>query len=165
MAESVTFRPSSDQDLEFLYQVYASTRQEELKLTPWNQQEKEEFLQMQFTAQHKHYHEQYRDASYDIILFRNEQIGRLYVDRREDEIRIVDIALLPKYRGHGIGSGIMSGILDDARQAGMSVTIHVERNNPAMHLYERLGFQKLEDVGVYYLMVWSPDSPSGLSHG
>ena len=155
---TVSFRPITDDDLEFLYQVYASTREEELKLTPWNDEEKANFLRMQFHAQHKHYQEHYGDASFDIILQAETPIGRLYIHRGNDEIRIVDIALSSEYRGQGIGGKIMQDILDEGQASGKAVRIHVEQNNPALHLYERLGFQKLEDVGVYYLMEWLPES-------
>ena len=135
---SVTFRAITDDDHDFLYQVYASTREEEMKLTPWNVKEKADFLRMQFQAQHKHYQEHFGDASFDIILLEGKQIGRLYVHRSKDEIRI--------------GGKIMRDILDEGQESGKAVRIHVEQNNPAMHLYERLGFNKLEDVGVYFLI-------------
>ena len=157
---SVTFRAITDDDHDFLYQVYASTREEELKLTPWNAEEKAHFLRMQFQAQHTHYQEHFSDASYDIILLEGKQIGRLYVDRGEDELRVIDIALLSEYRGEGLGGKIMRDILDEAQESGKAVRIHVEQNNPAMHLYQRLGFKKLKDVGVYYLMEWLPAGQS-----
>jgi ribosomal protein S18 acetylase RimI-like enzyme len=85
-------------------------------------------------------------------------IGRLYVDRREDEIRIIDIALFPEHRGKGIGSRIMETLLDEGKDSGKPVTIHVEKNNPALRLYRRLGFTKVEDQGVYDLMEWRHDA-------
>jgi ribosomal protein S18 acetylase RimI-like enzyme len=157
---TVTFRAITDDDRDFLYQVYASTREEELRLTPWNAEEKAEFLRMQFQAQHKHYQEHYGDASYAIILLGETQIGRLYIHRGRSEIRILDIVLLSEYRGRGIGRRIMRDVLDEAQASGKAVRIHVEQNNPAMRLYERLGFKKLEDVGVYYLMEWLPAGQS-----
>ena len=84
---------------------------------------------MQFNAQHSYYHDQFKQADFDIIEQDMLAIGRLYVDRREDEIRIIDIALLPEYRGKGIGGGIMRTLIDEATGANRSVTIHVEHNN------------------------------------
>ena len=156
MNQTVTFRPIRDEDHEFLYSVYASTREEELAVVDWSAEQKEQFLRMQFDLQHKSYQENYPGASFDVILLDDVQIGRLYVDRRDDEIRVVDIALLPQSRGAGIGGQIMTDILNEARAAGKVVRIHVEYNNPAMRLYDRLGFRKIEDVGVYYLMEWAP---------
>ena len=134
--------------------LYASTRADELAQTPWSDEEKQSFLDMQFQAQHAHYQKHFPEASYQIIEQIGEPIGRLYLDRRPDELRIIDIALLPEKRGEGIGGVLMRNILDEAAIAGKPVRIHVERNNPAMHLYERLGFQKVEDQGVYWLMEW-----------
>jgi len=83
-------------------------------------------------------------------------LGRLYVDRWADEIRIIDIALLPQYRGRGIGRAILESLLDEAasRDRGRVVRIHVEHMNPAMRLYVRLGFYEIEDKGIYKLMEW-----------
>ena len=150
----VELRPIRDEDRDFLCRLYASTRADELAQTPWSDEEKQSFLDMQFQAQHAHYQKHFPEASYQIIEQLGEPIGRLYLDRRPDELRIIDIALLPEKRGEGIGGVLMRNILDEAAIAGKPVRIHVERNNPAMHLYERLGFQKVEDQGVYWLMEW-----------
>ena len=85
-------------------------------------------------------------------------IGRLYIDRSEDEIRLIDIALLPEHRGKGIGGSLMRQTLDEARLAGKPVRIHVEHNNPARRLYDRLGFRPVEDQGVYDLLEWRPET-------
>ena len=92
----------------------------------------------------------------DLAHRHGEPIGRLYLDRREDELRLIDIALLPEFRGRGLGGSLMRGVLDEAREADKLVRIHVEQNNPAMRLYEWLGFEKIEDQGVYWLMEWRP---------
>ena len=145
-----------DDDMDFLYRVYAGTRQDEIAMTGWNEEEQEKFLRMQFHAQHTHYQREFREAAWDIVEKDGEPIGRLYLDRRPDEIRVIDIALLPSERGHGIGGALMRRVLSEAAVVGKLVRIHVERNNPAMHLYDRLGFEKVEDQGVYWLMEWDP---------
>jgi ribosomal protein S18 acetylase RimI-like enzyme len=152
----ITFRPITNADQPFLYQVYAGTREDEMALLNWSETEKEAFLAMQFSAQHRHYMEHFSRASFDLILLDDQPIGRLYLDRRPDEFRIIDIALLPDFRRQGIGSGILEDILAEAGEARLPVRIHVERNNPALGLYFRLGFQQIEDQGVYYLMEWTP---------
>ncbi len=95
-------------------------------------------------------------ARFDIVRYRGRRVGRLYVDRRADEIRIIDIALLPERRGDGIGGAMMQALLDEAAAAGKPVRIHVEKFNRALGLYRRLGFSQIEDQGVYLLMEWSP---------
>ena len=146
--------------MEFLYRVYASTREEELAVVPWNAEEKEVFLRMQFNAQHQHYQQYFSDAEYNVILVEGVPVGRLYLHHRADEIRIVDIALLPEYRGQGTGTRILKEILLEGKQANLPVRIHVEHNNRALRLYERLDFQQIGDQGVYYLMEWQPSKES-----
>jgi ribosomal protein S18 acetylase RimI-like enzyme len=154
--DQITFRPITPDDQEFLYHLYASTRENELAVVDWSEAEKASFLRMQFNAQHKFYMESFTQASFQIILLQDEPIGRLYIDRRQDEIRLIDIALLAEHRNKGIGSTLLTGILAEGQQANLPVRIHVERFNPALRLYNRLGFQKIDDQGVYYLMEWSP---------
>ena len=125
-----------------------------MALVDWDEQQIEDFLFMQFNAQHSFYHDQFRQAQFDVIELDNTPIGRLYVDRRSQEIRIIDIALLPDCRGKGIGANLMQSLIDEASQNNKSVTIHVEHNNPAIHLYQRLGFKHVHDEGVYYFMEW-----------
>ncbi len=154
---TVSLRPITPEEMEFLLRVYASTRAEEMAQVPWTDEEKAEFLRFQFQAQHKYYQEQFPNAAFDLILVGEEPVGRLYVDRREEEIRLVDIALLAEWRGNGLGSRLLDDLLSEARQSGKLVRIHVEHNNPAMRLYLRLGFEKIEEQGVYHLMEWRAD--------
>lgn len=153
---AVALRPIGPGDEPFLCRVYASTREEELRPVPWTAAQKAAFLRQQFQAQHAYYQERYTGTRFDVILRDGEPIGRLYVARWDDEIRIVDIALLPEHRGGGIGTAILRSLLAEAAAAGKPVRIHVERQNPARRLYERLGFVPIADKGVYYLMEWTP---------
>lgn len=153
---TLRLRPEEPEDTTLLYRLYASTRAGEMKLVPWSDSQKEAFLRTQFDAQTAHYHRYYPNASYEVILLEGEAIGRLYVHRTEDEILLIDITLLPKYRGAGIGGGLLNDLLSEAAAQRKPVRIHVERENPAMHLYTRLGFQKIEDKGIYYFMEWTP---------
>jgi len=109
-----TFRPITKEDVPFLQQLYGSTRESELNQTTWSAAEKHSFIEMQFNAQHRHYQEHFGNARFDLILKDGEPIGRLYVNRRPDEIRVIDIALMPELRGHGIGSRLMEQLIDEA---------------------------------------------------
>lgn len=156
-----SFRPANwdgeASDLPFLRELYASTRREELAPAGWPKEQVENFLSQQFHAQHVHYQEHYADADFDVILSdQGEPIGRLYLIEWEKEFRIVDIALLPETRRKGIGGRILSEIIERAFAVGKAVSIHVEQYNPAMHLYERLGFEKIDEKGVYHLMEIKP---------
>jgi len=157
-APDIAFRPITPEDTEFLYAVYAQTRAEELAVVDWSESQKDEFLRSQFNAQHQAYQETYRGGDFLVILRNNQPAGRLYVARWEREIRIVDIALLPEHRNAGIGSAILKDILAEGARSGKRVSIHVEMFNPALTLYERLGFRKLREHGVYHFMEWRPES-------
>src|SRR5262245_13666567 len=133
----VKLRPAGPHDGEFLYRVYASTRVEELAVVPWDDDQKAAFLRAQFDAQDAWYHEHYAQATYEVIVIDGEPAGRLYLHRGEREIRIVEIALLPAHRRNGVGGEILHDLLAEADAEGKRVTIHVERMNPALRLYER----------------------------
>lgn len=148
----VTLRPITDADTPFLLRVYAGTRQEELALVPWTEEEKAAFLRQQFDAQHAWWREHYAGATFDVVEVDGAPAGRLYVHRGGSEIRIVDIALLPAHRGSGIGTRLLRRVLDEGDGAGKPVSIHVEIHNPARTLYDRLGFLPVEERGVYLLM-------------
>jgi ribosomal protein S18 acetylase RimI-like enzyme len=155
---AVSFRNVAPGDEELLYRIYASTRTEELAPVPWTEEQKQSFLRMQFRAQSADYAANYTGAEFLVVLVGGEPAGRLYLDRRDDELRIVDIALLPEHRGAGVGGAILRDLLAEAAAAGKVVRIHVERMNPALRLYQRLGFRQIADLGVYFLMEWRPET-------
>ena len=148
----ISLRPITPADDSFLAGLYASTRAEELAVTGWSDEEKAVFCRRQYDAQSAHYLENYPGASLQVIERVGEPVGRLYVARWKREIRIMDIAVLPEHRGAGIGTKLLRELQDEARAAGKTLTIHVERFNPALQLYERLGFKMVEDKGVYLLL-------------
>jgi ribosomal protein S18 acetylase RimI-like enzyme len=135
--------------------VYASTREEELAPVPWTDAEKAAFIEQQFEAQDAHYCT-YPEAAFDVIEVDGEPAGRFYIARWPDEIRIMDIALLPEYRNRGIGTHLLRELLDEAAATGRRLSIHVEKFNRARSLYERLGFRETLDRGVYVLLEATP---------
>jgi ribosomal protein S18 acetylase RimI-like enzyme len=156
MDPPVTLRPATAGDAPFLAAVYASTRMDELELTDWDPEQKNAFCQMQSEAQAAHYRQHYLTAEYFVIETADCQVGRLYLDRWAREIRIMDIAILPAHRGRGIGTRLLRGLQQEATRSGKCLSIHVERLNPALGLYQRIGFQVTVDKGVYLLMEWKP---------
>ncbi len=148
------YRWITPEDHAFLAALYRSTREAELDRTPLGEAEKQAFIAMQFEAQHAHYQAHYPDALWLVILHEDEPVGRLYLERWEREHRIIDIALLPKARGQGLGCAIILDLQEEAVALQKSVSIHVEKANPALTLYLRLGFNTQEDKGVYDLMRW-----------
>ena len=161
----IALRPITPEDDAFLARVYASSRADELAVTDWPEQLKADFCRRQFDAQSKYYTANYPDASFQIIERDGWPVGRLYVDRWGNEIRIVDITLLPEFRRSGIGTRLLRELQEEARSFNKTLTIHVERFNRALALYQRLGFEQVEDKGVYLLMRWvgsARDSRAGL---
>jgi ribosomal protein S18 acetylase RimI-like enzyme len=151
-------RPRTEADLPFLLGLYASTRAQEVAVTGWPPEAQLQFLQGQFQAQHHHYLTYYPDAEWLVVEHDGCAVGRLYVEEWPSQFRIIDIALVPAAQSRGFGSALLADVFARAQAAGKKVSIHVEKNNPAMRLYERLGFAKAEDKGVYDLLEWSPEA-------
>jgi ribosomal protein S18 acetylase RimI-like enzyme len=151
---TITLDPVLASDEPFLYQTFASTRADEMSLTGWNAEQKETFLRMQYEAQRRSYQMQIPEAKYWVIHCDGSAVGRLIIDRTAEEIHVVDIALLPEFRKRGIGSALMEAIMKEASQAGKTVRLHVERFNPALRWYERLGFGVVSSGPIYLEMVW-----------
>ena len=148
----IVLRPVSDGDMDFLLRLYATTREPELAQVPWTEEQKAAFVHQQFWAQHTYWRQNYPDTSWDVVLRDGVPVGRLYVARWEQEIRIVDITIAPEHRGAGLGTRLLREILAEGDRTGRKVSIHVEMYNPARRLYERLGFAAAGERGVYVLM-------------
>ena len=157
---NVTLHPVTEDDYNFLVEVYWSTRADELALVPWTIEQQQVFVQSQFAAQQDHYAKKYPTASHDIIMSNGRPVGRLYVARLEQEIRIIDITLLPAARNAGIGSYLIKQLLDEANRSGKMTRIYVEDFNPSLRLFERLGFSPSEQQGIHLLMQCKPNQES-----
>jgi ribosomal protein S18 acetylase RimI-like enzyme len=157
MPSIISYRPVQPEDAAFLYEVYASTRADELRAWGWDQVQQSAFLHMQFAAQQQHYAFLEDEAAQQIILVDGQAIGRLIVIRREREIMLADIALLPPYRNAGIGTQLIQRLQSEAAQTRRPVRLQVEKTNRARQLYERLGFSVTDDAGVHWQMEWSAD--------
>lgn len=158
--DAVRYRPATPDDVPFLRYLYGTTREDEMLRVPWTEEQKGQFLDQQFSSQKWHYEDSYPECQFLVIEHEGRSIGRLYIDRGPKDIEIVDIALLPQYRGRGLGRILLEEILAEGQQTGKAVTIYVEHNNPARHLYDRLGFVHVDTNGVYHHMVWSPAQAS-----
>jgi ribosomal protein S18 acetylase RimI-like enzyme len=154
--QGLRFRHQTETDLPFLGRLYASIRQQELAtVTGWTVQEKAAFVDLQFRAQHAHYQKYYPEADWLVTSHAGEDVGRLYIERWPTQHRLIDITFLPEHRGKGFGEALLRDLMDEAATVNKAVSIHVEKLNPAMRLYRRLGFTVEEDKGVYDLMRWS----------
>ncbi len=151
----IAVRPISDADLPFLINVYANTR-EERAITQWIDCQSQHILTQQFAEQQHTYQQRFPDAAYDLILLCDKPIGRISSDRFADEIRIIEIALLPEYRNQKIGTAFLQATRAEARSLGRTIRLHVEQFNRAVRLYTRLGFQPISSNGTYYVLEWRP---------
>lgn len=153
---SITLRPVSPEDESFLLELYAATRADELALTNWDERQRQAFVEMQFATQQQYYRTQFPEADHSIILADDRPVGRLYVARRPEEIRVLDITVAVEHRGAGIGSSILKGLIQEAEERDTSVRIYVEQFNPSLRLFQHLGFSSIQSTPSHFLMEWRP---------
>lgn len=156
MSLNLTLAQAEDEP--FLFEVYASSRAYEMSLVPWDEAQKIAFLKMQFAAQLNHYRSFYRGAQHQIIHLDDQPIGRIYVANLEEEIRILDVTILPQHRGKGIGTELILSTVEEGRKCGKPVSIYVENFNPSQKLFTRLGFSKVSEHGINILFAWHADA-------
>jgi ribosomal protein S18 acetylase RimI-like enzyme len=150
-------RPYRPEDQEILFAVYADTRRDEVSAWGWGPAQQDAFLRMQFMAQRRWYDETYSKADHQIICCDGQPAGRILVQRDPDSIRLIDIALLNKYRGQGIGSALLQGLLDESAQRAVPLRLQVHRSNTgARRLYTRLGFVQTAEDDIYCQMERAP---------
>lgn len=150
----MTLRPATAADDGFLRRVHASTRADELAPVPWPDEAKAAFLDQQFDAQATHYRAQYPGLEELVVVDGAEDVGRLSLHRGADELRVLDIALLPPFRRRGTGTAVLTGVLAEAAAAGVVVVLHVGSDSPARRLYARLGFVEVEQGPVHNRLEW-----------
>lgn len=160
LSQGFALRPETDGDIPFLRALYASTRELELSVTGWSDEQKLAFCDSQFDAQRSHYRAQIENCRFDVLECRGEPLGRLYLETRVTQLHIVDIAIAPAWRSKGIGTAVLQAIIENAARSGRGVCIFVEKFNPAMRLYRRLGFTDLRDAGPYIEMEWAAHAAS-----
>ncbi|MDH2435367.1 GNAT family N-acetyltransferase [Pokkaliibacter sp. MBI-7] len=154
--QDIRFRQRAENDFSFLEALYLSVRWEEMASTGWSETQISLFLKDQFKLQTLHYDKYYADAEFQIVQAGEEDIGRLYIYRSADEIRIVDISLMPSVRNKGLGGALLDKVCTEGKDTHKKVSIHVEVFNPAQRLYLRKGFKPVgEPNGPYQLMEWS----------
>lgn len=160
MESGIALRALCEGDAAFLREVYAGTRADELAPLGWSQQQIDAFIDMQFEAQRRDYGRNYDSARFHIVTFAGVDAGRLYVERRPHELRVIDIALLASFRNRGIATKLFGDLFDEADRDGLAVSIHVEHANPAQRLYQRLGFVFRDEPGGMYRLMQRPQRTS-----
>jgi len=156
LSQGFSLRAERDGDIPFLLALFASTREDELAHAPWTPQQKSDFLAMQFNAQRSHYRGQMPDGLWLVLVHDGAPVGRIYLDWGPTTLNLVDIALIPQLRGQGVGSQLMKAILDLSEQADKITVLFVEKFNPALRLYQRLGFVTVRDTDIHLEMERAP---------
>ena len=154
--DDIELRPTTGVDLPTLLDIYAHTRQEEMAQTDWSAERQAQFLKNQFMAQLRHYKKQFPDAHFQIMHWQDQVIGRLTWRLQTDFLHLIDISLLPAFRSQGLGGKIIRHLQSLAREKACPFKLMVEVGNPALRLYERLGFRVTGNEGIYFTMQWNP---------
>jgi ribosomal protein S18 acetylase RimI-like enzyme len=149
----VSLRPAVESDQDFLRALFLSTRERELAALPGGAGAHTQLFNGQFSAQLHSYRHSFPQAIDAIIEVLGVAVGRLYVDRAPGTLHLIDISLLPVYRGRGIGTSLIRALLEEAASVGGSVKLSVAQSNPARSLYERLGFRTVSSDGIYLFLV------------
>lgn len=152
---TVTLRPVTDGDREFLLGAYAAGRVIELSMLPFDDGQKRLFVEHQFDAQTVYYQEKYPAATHHIILLNSDPVGRIYVNRGENLISILDLAVLVEHRKKGIGTSVITSIQSEAADNGQRVGVYVEPYNPSQKLFRELGFEVVEGDETNLYFEWS----------
>lgn len=156
-ANSISLRPATAADETFLLEVYKSSRGDDLRELGWEGDRVSEFLDMQYEAQKRFFENEYQRAADQIVLWDGEPAGRLIVERRDHEIRCIDLTLLPQRRNSGIGASLIRKLQDEATRAGKPLRLQIIRFSRAVNLFERLGFVRTSETGTHFQMEWVPD--------
>jgi ribosomal protein S18 acetylase RimI-like enzyme len=152
----IKLRPAEEKDNSFIETVYRSTREDELILTNWTEHQKWAFIKMQSMAQLAEYKIKFPGAAFQIIIFKKQDAGRFYTWENENEIRLIDITLLPPFRGKGIGAFLLGELIKRSNKVQKKISLHVDPENPALKLYLRSGFIHIKNNGRHYYMERGP---------
>jgi len=156
MHPNLSLRPVEPGDRDFLILLFASARETEIANLDWDGAQRKTFLEMQFNAQQTHYQNHFLHREHHLILHDNQPIGMVDVAYEPGEIRVLDIILRLENRNGGIGTSLMNYLLEESDRSARPVRLYVEKFNPVLSLYNRLGFQVIDDTGVHYHMERNP---------
>jgi len=155
---TLTLRTVTVSDNEFLLSVYASTRAEELAQVEWQEGQQQAFLTWQFEMQRREYDTRFPEAEYKLILIDGQPAGRIWIGSNDEQIRLLEIALLPEFQNRGAGTMLLRRLMEQAAEAHKPLRHMVfVLNNDAHRFYERLGFKIIDDLGAYKHMEWQAE--------
>lgn len=156
ITDAIALRDAVAEDISFLARLYADTRRQEVSAWGWPPEQQEWFLRMQFDAQRRSYQANFPNAADRIVLKDDEPIGRILISRDTEIMRLIDIALVEEQRRLGVGTHLLLNLLEECHSRSCALHLQVAQGNPAMRLYERLGFVQTGGDPMYLQMEWKP---------
>ena len=152
--ESITLRPATEDDRQFLLALYKSSRGDDLRDLGWEEERIAEFLEMQYEAHQNFLANDHPDIQDQVVLSFGEPVGHLALEQRPEEIRLVDVSLMPAQRQHGTGTLLIQELQTQAAAAKRPLRLQVIRFSRAVGLFERLGFRRTSETGSHFQMEW-----------
>ena len=132
-------RPATGADNEFCYQLHKAAMGEYITAVwDWDEQVQRGFHDRAFSP-----------GLWQIITAGGSDVGVLNVEYRPGEIYVARIEIHPDYQGRGIGTRLISALIDEARQKGRDLVLDVLTvNHRARALYQRLGMTEVARHGA-----------------
>ncbi len=156
-APATELRPATATDDGFLFELYCQVRAPEFAMLALPEEQKGQLIRMQYTAQRAAYQAQFPGSNYEIVLHDGQAVGRIWVDRSERDLHLVDVALLPACRNAGIGTHLIKQLQSEAGSTGKPIRSSVFRFNPgSLRFHERLGFCVTSEDQVEFHLEWRP---------
>jgi len=155
--EPVVCTPAGPDDTAALADLFLRVRGHDLGAASWPEAIRDTTLRIQFEAQRRSYLQRWPSATTLFLLRGAERAGWITVDRTSRSIHVLDIAVLPELRGHGLGTSVLRTLQDEAARDGRPITLSVLRSNlAAMRLYSRLGFEAIGADELNLQLEWRP---------
>lgn len=142
----ITLRSATPDDYDFLWHLHITTFKSYVtQIWGWD-----EVQQIAMFA------ERFNPQQIQIIQLIAQDVGRLDIDYRDDEVFLSLIAISPDYQGQGIGSHLIRNLIQQAHADHKPLTLRVLRPNPAQHPYQRLGFEVVKEDDIRLWMICRP---------
>ena len=151
----IYLRQVCTEDEAFLFALFCTSR--EAEFAPLTQPQRETLLRFQYQAQSLDYAARFPHSQHFIIDFRGQVAGRLLLNREAEELRVVDIAVVPELQRQGIASAVLKSVISEAEASRIALRLSVWHSSPALGLYRRLGFCVRASSATHLELEWVPD--------
>lgn len=155
--QDILLKRRTENDSEFFMKLFAEIKSSELQLNTWPEPIRTQMINMQFNAYESYMNVEFPDNKDYLILYQSAKAGRLQLNTDEMGIRIINISLSPPYRNKGIGAKIINDLTLEANQKNKPIFLDVDKINPALNLYSRLGFKIVLENEIKFTMAYTPE--------